>query len=49
MMSIIVTTRPRCDGLKKMLMVVSMPRMVCHIMSANPKAANAGIATSPAR
>ncbi|MBB6347840.1 hypothetical protein FHU36_004385 [Nonomuraea muscovyensis] len=33
MMSIIVTTRPRCDGLKKMSMVVSMPRMVCHIMS----------------
>ncbi|GAA3150724.1 hypothetical protein GCM10020001_087950 [Nonomuraea salmonea] len=49
MMSNIVTISPRCDGLKRMSMFVSMPRMVCHIMSANPNAANAGIASSPAR
>ena len=49
MMRSIVTISPRCEGLNRMLMVVSMPRKVCHIMSASPKTANAGIASSPAR
>ncbi len=49
MMMSIVTIRPRCEGLKRMSRFVSMPRIVCHIMSTNPKAANPGIATSPAR
>ncbi|MFC6575659.1 hypothetical protein ACFQBS_02640 [Planomonospora parontospora] len=49
MISDIVAISPRWEGLNRMSMSVSMPRNVCHIMSAKPKAANAGTATRPAR